>query len=46
MERYIGLDVDAASTTLAVVSHTGKRLKDFPVETSPAGGGYMNIWAK
>ena len=34
MERYIGLDVHAASTTLAVVSHTGKRLKDFPVETN------------
>ncbi len=34
MERYIGLDVHAASTTLAVISHTGKRLKDLPVETN------------
>ncbi len=28
-----GMDVHAASCTLAVVSQTGKRLKDFPVET-------------
>ena len=34
MERYLGLDVHAASCTLAVVSQTGKRLKDFPVETN------------
>lgn len=34
MERYIGLDVHAASSTLAIVSQTGKRLKDFPVETN------------
>ncbi len=34
MERYIGMDVHAASCTLAVVSQTGKRLKDFPVETN------------
>ncbi len=34
MERYIGLDVHAASCTLAVISQTGKRLKDFPVETN------------
>ncbi len=34
MERYIGLDVHAASCTLAIVSGTGKRLRDFPVETS------------
>ncbi len=33
MERYIGMDVHAASCTLAVVSETGRRLKDFPVET-------------
>ena len=26
MERYIGLDVHAASSTLAVVSQAGKRL--------------------
>jgi transposase len=34
MERYIGLDVHAASCRLAVISQTGKRLKDFPVETN------------
>ena len=34
MERTIGMDVHAASCTLAVVSQTGKRLKDFPVETN------------
>ncbi len=33
MERYIGLDVHAASCTVAVVSEAGRRLKDFPVET-------------
>ncbi len=33
MQRYIGMDVHAASCTLAVISQTGKRLKDFPVET-------------
>ncbi len=34
MERYIGMDVHAASCTLAVISQTGKRLKDLPVETN------------
>ena len=34
MERYIGMDVHAGSCTLAVISQTGKRLKDFPVETN------------
>jgi transposase len=34
MRRYIGLDVHAASCTLAVISQAGKRLKDFPVETN------------
>ena len=34
MERTIGINVHAASCTLAVVSQTGKRLKDFPVETN------------
>ncbi len=34
MERYIGMDVHAASCTLAVISQTGRRLKDFPVETN------------
>ncbi len=34
MERYLGLDVHAASCTLAVISEAGKRLKDFPVETN------------
>jgi hypothetical protein len=34
MERYIGLDAHAASCTLAVISQTGRKLKDFPVETN------------
>lgn len=34
MERYIGLDAHAASCTLAVISQSGRRLKDFPVETN------------
>jgi hypothetical protein len=34
MERYIGMDVHAASCTVAVISQTAKRLKDFPVETN------------
>jgi len=34
MERYLGLDVHAASCTLAVVSESGKRLRDLVVETN------------
>ena len=34
MERSIGLDVHAASCTVAIISQAGKRLKDFPVETN------------
>ncbi len=34
MERYIGMDVRAASCTLAVISDTGRKLRDFPVETN------------
>ena len=34
MERYLGLDVHAASCTLAVISQAGKRLTDFPIETN------------
>jgi transposase len=34
MERYIGIDVHAASCTVAVISEAGKKLKDFPVETN------------
>lgn len=34
MERYIGLDVHAASTTFAVVSASGKRLATHVVETN------------
>ena len=34
MERYIGIDVHAASCTVAVISETGKKVKDFPVETN------------
>ncbi len=34
MGWYVGLDVQAASCTLAVISEAGKRLKDLPVETN------------
>ena len=33
MERSIGIDVHAASCTLAVISEQGRKLRDFPVET-------------
>ncbi len=33
MERYIGMEVYAASCTLAVISEKGRKLRDFPVET-------------
>jgi hypothetical protein len=36
MERYIGLDVDAESTTLVVVSQTGRKLRQEVVETNGA----------
>jgi hypothetical protein len=38
MERYIGMDVHAASCTIAVISEKGRKLKDFPVETNGQGG--------
>jgi hypothetical protein len=34
MERYIGMDVHAASCTIAVISEKGRKLRDFPVETN------------
>lgn len=34
MDRYIGLDVHAASTTVAVVGPSGRRLKELVVETN------------
>lgn len=34
MERYIGMDVHAASGTLAVISEKDRKLKDFSVETN------------
>ncbi len=34
MERHSGMDVHAASCTLAVVSDKGRKLRDFPVETN------------
>ena len=34
MEKYIGLDVHAASTTFAVIGERGKRLGSYVVETS------------
>jgi predicted NBD/HSP70 family sugar kinase len=36
MERYIGLDVHAESTTLVVVSQTGRTLRQEVVETNGA----------
>ena len=34
MERYIGMNVHAASCTLAMISEKGRELKGFPVETN------------
>jgi hypothetical protein len=34
MKRYIGLDVHAASTTIAVLGESGKRLGTHVVETN------------
>src|SRR5689334_25320791 len=34
MERYIGLDVHAASTTFAVIGESGKRLGTHVIETN------------
>jgi transposase len=34
MERYLGMDVHAASCTLAIVSEKGRKLRDFVVETN------------
>jgi transposase len=34
MERYLGLDVHAKSCTLAVISESGRRLRDVVVETN------------
>ena len=34
MERTSGMDVHAASCTLAVISEKGRKLRDFPVETN------------
>ena len=34
MERTIGMDVHAASCTLAMISEKGRKLKDFLVETN------------
>jgi hypothetical protein len=36
MERYLGLDVHAASSTLAVISEAGRRLQTNVVETNGA----------
>lgn len=46
MERYIGMDVDAPSCTLAVVSEKGRKLRDFPVETKgPALAALLPVLA-
>jgi hypothetical protein len=37
MERYIGIDVHAASCTLAVISEKGRKLRDFPVGVLMSG---------
>ncbi len=34
MDRYIGMDVHAASCTLAIISEKGRKLRDFVVETN------------
>ncbi len=34
MERYIGLDVHAASSTLAVIGESGRRLQTHVLETN------------
>ena len=34
MERTIGMDVHAASCTIAIISEKGRKLRDFPVETN------------
>jgi hypothetical protein len=34
MERYLGLDVHAKSCSLAVISESGRRLRDFVVKTN------------
>ena len=34
MERHIGMDVQASSCTLAVISEKGRKLKDSPVEAN------------
>ena len=36
MERYIGLDVHAASSTLALISESGRRLQTHVLETNGA----------
>ena len=48
MERYIGMDAHAASCTLAVISETGRKLKDFPVETNGqvVRGGYPGAFGE
>jgi hypothetical protein len=33
MDRFIGLDVHMTSCTVAAISSSGKRLRNFPVET-------------
>ena len=34
MDRFIGMDVHASSSTLAIVGPTGKRIRDFALETN------------
>ena len=34
MDRFIGMDVHASSSTLAIVGPTGKRIRDFVLETN------------
>jgi hypothetical protein len=47
MERYIGMDVHAASCTLAVISEKGRKLKDFRRNrpASPHGRG-SSPWSR
>jgi hypothetical protein len=46
MERYIGLDVHAASTTFAVVGESGKRLGTPVVETNLARRASLRLVSK
>jgi len=37
MDKFIGMDVHASSCTLAIVGPTGKRIRDYVLETNGKG---------